>query len=119
MDRKGNGFTLIELMIVMVIVGILVAIAIPRYSESKERTYVATMKSDLRTLATMQESHAAETLGAYFSGDGVAQGFRASGSVTVNATADNGRPASWTATAAHSLTTRTCSTEGFGIASCN
>lgn len=119
MMRKGNGFTLIELMIVIVIVGILCAITIPKYSRSKERTYVTTMKADLRTLATFQESFAAESLGTYFSGDGMAQGFRSSQAVTVNATAVNGPPSTWTATAAHGLTTKTCNADGFGIASCN
>ncbi|MGI9044732.1 MAG: type IV pilin protein [Gemmatimonadaceae bacterium] len=106
MRRNGYGFTLIELMIVIVIIGILCAITIPKYSRSKERTYVTTMKSDLRTLATIQESYAAESLGTYFSGDGLAQGFTASQAVTVSATAVSGPPSSWTATAAHSLTTK-------------
>ncbi|MGK2960765.1 MAG: type IV pilin protein [Gemmatimonadaceae bacterium] len=65
-ERKGDGFTLIELMIVIVIIGILSAKTIPKYSRSKERIYVTTMKSDLRTLATFQESYAAESLGTYF-----------------------------------------------------
>jgi prepilin-type N-terminal cleavage/methylation domain-containing protein len=119
MKWKGNGFTLIELMIVIVIIGILCAITIPKYSKSKETTYVTTMKTDLRTLATYQESYAADSLGSYFSGDGLAQGFRASRSVTVNATAAIGPPYTWSATAAHGLTAKTCSANTFGIASCN
>ncbi len=119
MKSKAGGFTLIELMIVIVIVGILCAITIPKYSRSKERTYVTTMKADLRNLATYQESYAAESLGTYFSGNGIAQGFRSSQAVTVTASAVNGPPSTWTATAAHSLTTKTCNADGFGIASCN
>lgn len=51
------GFSLIELLVVMVVLGILVGLAIPRYHEYKRRYYVTTMVSDLRNLATTQESY--------------------------------------------------------------
>ncbi len=44
MNRKG--FTLIELLIVVVIIGILAAIAIPKFANTKEKAYLASMKSD-------------------------------------------------------------------------
>jgi len=52
-----DGLTVIELLIVMVILGVLAAIAIPRFGEAKGRAQIATMKSDLRNLATHQEAH--------------------------------------------------------------
>ncbi len=55
MNRKG--FTLIELLIVVVIIGILAAIAIPKFASTKEKAYIASMKSDLRNLATAEESY--------------------------------------------------------------
>ena len=65
MLRSRKGFTLIELLIVVVIIGILAAIAIPKFSKTKERAYVASMKSDLRNLATNEETYASENSGAY------------------------------------------------------
>ena len=65
--RGRRGFTLIELLIVVVIIGILAAIAIPKFESTKERTYVAKMKSDLRNLVTSQEGYAADNL-VYYGG---------------------------------------------------
>jgi prepilin-type N-terminal cleavage/methylation domain-containing protein len=52
-----HGFTLIELLIVVVIIGLLAAIAIPKYSNTKEKAVLASMKADLRNLATIEESY--------------------------------------------------------------
>ena len=54
--QNRKGFTLIELLIVVVIIGILAAIAIPKFASTKEKAYLASMKSDLRNLATAQEA---------------------------------------------------------------
>ena len=55
--RNSKGFTLIELLIVVVIIGILAAIAIPKFARTKERAYLASMKSDLRNGVTSQEAN--------------------------------------------------------------
>ena len=54
---RRQGFTLIELLIVVVIIGILAAIAIPKFANTKGKAIVASMKSDLRNLASAQEGY--------------------------------------------------------------
>ena len=107
-----KGFTLIELLIVVVIIGILAAIAIPKFANTKDKAYVAAMKSDLRNLATYEEQYAADNNGAYFGGTATLasplQGFMPSQNVTITATVVVGPPQTWTASAAHSHSPKVC-----------
>jgi prepilin-type N-terminal cleavage/methylation domain-containing protein len=57
MMRKNEGFTLIELMIVIAIIGILAAIAIPQFSAYRTRSYNSAAEADLRNAATAQEAY--------------------------------------------------------------
>ena len=57
MRRSRRGFTLIELLIVVVIIGVLAAISIPKFQSTKGKANAATLKSDLRNLATAQEGY--------------------------------------------------------------
>jgi prepilin-type N-terminal cleavage/methylation domain-containing protein len=52
-----KGFTLIELLIVVVIIGILAAIAIPKFANTKQKAYLASVKTDLRNLVTAEEAY--------------------------------------------------------------
>jgi type IV pilus assembly protein PilA len=102
MNRKG--FTLIELLIVVVIIGILAAIAIPKFANTKEKAYLASMKSDLRNLVTAEEAYFADSV-KYTTNLGTAYA-TTTGVVgpTIALTADG-----WTANVTHNVTTKTCS----------
>lgn len=115
MQRRG-GFTLIELMIVVVIIGILVAIAIPKFASTKEKAYLAAMKSDLRNGVTAEEAYftdnqlylagSASNLGGVPTPLAALGNFVPSAGVSITFTASAG--AGWSAVTSHSATTKTC-----------
>jgi prepilin-type N-terminal cleavage/methylation domain-containing protein len=59
---RADGFTLIEILVVMIIIGILAAIAIPVYLSQKAKGYDASAKSDLRSWAAELESYNVDAL---------------------------------------------------------
>jgi len=58
--RNQKGFTLIELMIVVAIIGILAAIAIPQFAAYRERAFIASMKGDCNSVRTGEEAYFAD-----------------------------------------------------------
>ena len=107
MLSNKKGFTLIELLIVVVIIGILAAIAIPKFANTKEKAYVASMKSDLRNLITAQEAYFSDNNSSYASSTTtLGTNYRASSGVTV--TISTVTATGWKATSAHGSTTKTC-----------
>jgi type IV pilus assembly protein PilA len=54
---RRHGFTLVELLIAVVIIGILAAVAVPKFGNTKAKANLAAMKSDLHNLITAQESY--------------------------------------------------------------
>ena len=105
MDRKG--FTLIELLIVVVIIGILAAIAIPKFSNTKEKAVLAAMKSDLRNLASAQESYYSDYT-QYMSAASSGSYYKGSAGNVVLFTGST----SWTAAVTNPGSTKTCTMSG-------
>ncbi|RKX19219.1 MAG: hypothetical protein DRP26_03805 [Candidatus Zixiibacteriota bacterium] len=58
--RSNKGFTLIELMIVVVIIGILAALAIPRFMRSTTKAKQSEAKQLLKQIYTMQRAYRQE-----------------------------------------------------------
>lgn len=105
-QSRMHGFTLIELLIVVSIIGLLAALAIPRVTSLKSRAIDSMLRSDLRTLAAVQETYYEENL--VYAPDGAlttAQ-FRPSENVTV--TIDSATVSGWGAHADHPGTPTTC-----------
>ena len=102
--RKRDGFTLVEILIVIVIIGILATMAMVLWHDKKVDAFVASMKSDLRNVAAAQEAYYSDNQ-TYASGvDQLA--FRASTDVTITV---SGTQVGWAGSASHSAVTgRTC-----------
>ena len=99
--NRDKGFTLIELMIVIAIIGILAAIAIPQFSAYRKRSYNSAAQADTRNMATAQEAYYVDE-STYSSVvddlSGATYGFYQSGKVTIAA---DGNADAYTITAYH------------------
>jgi Tfp pilus assembly protein PilE len=100
-----TGVTAIELVVVTLVIAALATIAIPRLSAVREQAGVATARSDLRNLASLQELYFSSNI--TFSSDTLAIDFSASEDVSLTITeADQN---SWAGTALHAAApTITC-----------
>lgn len=103
-----RGLTLIELVIVLVLIGILSALAVNRINVARQAAYAAAMQSDLRNLATAQEAYFTDNAEAYARRvQDVGYRFRTSPGVTIRLVSVSQR--GYTATARHVSSGLTCS----------
>lgn len=56
-QNKPRGFTVIELMVVLVIIGILAAVAVPNFMAAKDRERIGTTKANMHTLQLVAEDY--------------------------------------------------------------
>jgi type IV pilus assembly protein PilA len=66
--RSESGFTLVELLVVMLIIGLLAAIAIPAFFNQRNKANDASAKEAVRTMQTAMESYATDHAGSYLGG---------------------------------------------------
>jgi type IV pilus assembly protein PilA len=63
--KSEKGFSLIELLVVMLIIGILAAVAIPSFVNQRSKAFDAAAKSNLRTAETAMETYSSDHNGSY------------------------------------------------------
>jgi len=103
--RRAAGFTLVELLVVVAVIGTLAALALPQFAGQKGKGYDARVMQDARNAATAEEAYYGYTLG-YFSGDcSLMPGVNLSPGVGCTAT---GLANSFTIRTSHPQATRTC-----------
>ena len=86
--NKKKGFTLVELLVVVAILGILLLIALPRFMDSTKGSKIRTFEANLRTLLSMANQYSADRAGV-FTGIGTSD-------IATAATNMNGKPANTT-----------------------
>ncbi len=102
MSKKRSGFTLIEIMIVVVIIGLLAAMVGPRLAGKSEMAKIETAKSSMATIASMVEMYYLKTPTATTAPDASALGSAGLGKVPKDSWgkdfAISGTQAAWTIT---------------------
>jgi prepilin-type N-terminal cleavage/methylation domain-containing protein len=86
-ERDERGFTLVELLIVIAIIAILAAIAIPQFASYRQRGIRASMQSDAKNIASALEAYFADNQS--YTSFNISQGGSITAPITAKASAGN------------------------------
>ena len=125
--QSESGFTLVELLVVMLILGLLAAIAVPAFFNQRDKANDSEAKTQVKTAQTAIETYATDHNGSYVGADlaalqaieptigaGVALSGIAANTYTLTATADNTANTFTISRAAGGTVTYPCTTGGKG-----
>lgn len=100
MFANQKGFSLVELLVVVAIIGILSTIAVPQYSEYRKRAYDSAARSDIRNIITAEEMHYLDN-NRYTANLNELPGFKPSKGVQVTINVNNTEAQAWQVITSH------------------